>query len=479
MPYCINPNCLHRKNGDYQKTCASCGTLLLIRRRYRLSKPIRCLERSKYFEVFEAEDTLSEGKGKILKVLKVNHEGLIHLFRREAQVLGWLEHPGIPAVESDGYFPFPSEAQPELHCLVMEKVEGQDLGKWIQDHSLTSPQLALKWLKELALILEQIHKNNLFHGDIKPSNIIRKPNGQIVLIDFGAVKQTVQMFYGQKEQIVLTPGYAPPEQLNQQAVPQSDFYALGRTFVHLLTQQHPIDLKEIEGRIEWRSRLSVKLPPLLLDLIDDLMHPLVSDRPNSATEIQQRLDRIFHTLLASPTPESPELLILSEVIQKQIINKFKFSWKNHKFMVFIVVLLSAALWAIFISKFQFKNYSKLQLPIKFSEIALLPDEVFLEKQTGMQAIERGIVVASANFYPKTDTFIVDDEAKDSRRAYVEYRIPATGQRGTCEDADGATSPLESCSLNFRKNLNIYWRLCVRDADGPKPKVCAEVRRDQT
>jgi eukaryotic-like serine/threonine-protein kinase len=373
MPYCINPNCLHRKNGDYQKTCASCGTLLLIRGRYRLSKPIRCLERSKYFEVFEAEDTLSEGKGKILKVLKVNHEGLINLFRREAQVLSWLEHPGIPTVESDGYFPFPSEAQPELHCLVMEKVEGQDLGKWIQDHSLTSPQLALKWLKELALILDQIHKNNLFHGDIKPSNIIRKPNGQIVLIDFGAVKQTVQMFYGQKEQIVLTPGYAPPEQLNQKAVPQSDFYALGRTFVHLLTRKHPIDLKEIEGRLEWRSHLPTKLPPLLLDLIDDLMHPLVSDRPNSTTEIQQRLDHIFHTLLASPTFDKQSLPLPKSKNKRYGLTKIK--------VVFLLV---------FASTIGLVSKSQLQEPheavITIGETTLFPGKVPPEKQKGMDAI---------------------------------------------------------------------------------------------
>jgi serine/threonine protein kinase len=479
MSYCINPNCLHRENGDYQKICENCSTPLLIRGRYLLSKPVRCLERSKYFEVFEAEDTLSGGKGKILKVLKVTHEGLINLFRREAEVLSWLEHPGIPAVESDGYFSYPSEAQPELHCLVMEKVEGQDLGKWIQDHSLTSPQLALKWLKELALILDQIHKNNLFHGDIKPSNIIRKPSGQIVLIDFGAVKQTLQMFYRQNDQIILTPGYAPPEQLNQQAVPQSDFYALGRTFVHLLTRQHPIDLIEKEGQLIWRQYLPSQFPSLLADFIDELMSPLLSDRPSDTDKVLQRIDQIFHVFLASQSPKSPELLIFSGTNQKSTNKKFNFSWKNHKIVIFTVALLSTVLWIVFISKSKFKNYSKLELPIAFSETTLLPDEIAPEKQKRIQAVERGRIVATASFSPKTNTFIVDDQAKDGRRAYVEYRIPTTGQRGICEDADGATSPMQSCNLNFRENLNIYWRLCVRDADGPKPMVCTEIRRDQT
>jgi serine/threonine protein kinase len=475
MFYCINPDCLHRENQDSPKNCISCGTPLLIRGRYYLSKPIRDLKRSKYFEVFEAEDTVLAGKQKILKVLKVPHEGLIQLFRREAQVLSWLDHPGIPAVEPDGYFPFPSEEQPKLHCLVMEKVEGQDLGLWIQDHPLASPQFALKWLKELTLILDQIHKNNLFHGDIKPSNIIRKLNGQIVLIDFGAVKQTIKMLYGQKEHITLTPGYAAPEQLKQEAVPQSDFYALGRTFAHLLTGRHPIELTEKEGRFHWRHYLPEKFPNLLADFIDDLMSPAPSDRPRNTDEVLKSLDQIFHVLLASPTPEVSELPFIAEVEPKQGKYKSKFLWNGHKVMILVAAVLFMLALAILGAKLQFK----FRLPIPLREVNLLPNEVILKKQTGMQVMERGIVVASANFYPDTETFVVDDEAKDGRRAYVEYKIPATSQRGVCQDADGASSPVESCNLYFKEDLDIYWRICVRDADGPKPTVCSEIKRDKT
>ncbi len=476
MSYCINSNCLYRENGSHLKTCASCGTSLLIRGRYFLTKPIRNLERSKYFEVFEAEDILLEGQCKILKVLKVNHEGLIHLFRKEAQVLSWLEHPGIPAVDADGYFAFPSEAQPDLHCLVMEKVEGQDLGRWIQNYPLTSPQIALKWLKELVQILDQIHKNNLFHGDIKPSNIIRKPNGQIVLIDFGAVKQTIRMFYEQKEQIILTPGYAPPEQLNKEAVLQSDFYALGRTFVHLLTGKHPIDLTGQEGQLVWRQYLPPKFPILLADFIDKLMAPKISDRPSNTDEALEHIDQIFHTLLASPTPESSELFILAEAKPNPTANKLKPLWKNHIVLFFIVAVPSTILWAILASKPHFKTSAT--LPILYSVTNLLPKEVALQNKKEMRTIEKGKIVATASFYPQTSTFIVDDTAKDSRRAYVEYRIPSTGNRGVCEDADGANSPIQSCHLNLGEHLNIYWRVCVRDADGPKPTICTGIRKDQ-
>jgi serine/threonine protein kinase len=476
MIYCINPSCPHRENSDRQKACAACGTMLLIQGRYRLIRPIQKLSHTKHFEVFEAEDLLSGHK--ILKVLKTDYEELVNIFRREAQVLSWLDHPGIPAVEPEGYFPFPSEDKPILHCLVMEKVEGENLETWRQQHQLISPTSVLKWLQELTQILDLLHKKNLFHRDIKPSNIIRKPNGQLVLIDFGAVKQSIQGIDGLEELAILTPGYAPPEQFSRQAVPQSDFYALGRTFVHLLTGRHPIDLEK-GGQLIWRTYLPPQFPALLTDFIDDLMAPEISDRPSNTDEALQRIDQIFHILLASPTPDSTESFMLSKAKQKSTENKLKAPWKNHKVLIFIVALPSTILWAILASKSYFKNYSEFELPIVLSETNLLPSEVNLKPQKEIRVFEQKRLLAIASFYPQTGTFIVDDTAKDSRRAYVEYRIPATDNRGVCEDADGANSPIQSCHLHFAKKLKIYWRLCVRDADGPKPTVCTGVRRDQT
>lgn len=474
MPYCINSACLHRENNDCQKVCASCGMPLLIRERYHLIKPIQKRSSSKYFEVFEAEDFLSGYK--IIKALQSTQQELVHIFRREAQVLSWLDHPGIPAVEPEGFFLFPSENEPIFHCLVMEKIEGQTLESWCKENQLTSPGLTLKWLKELIQVLDLVHKNNFFHGDIKPSNVIRKSNGQIALIDFGAVKQSLGVLYKLEEPTILTPGYAPPEQFDRQAVPQSDFYALGRTFVHLLTKQHPIDLERGDQLI-WRQHLPSDFPTLLADLIDKLMAPIVAERPCDANEALQHIDQIFHSLLASSTPRLSELIIVPDSKQKQIEAKLKPYWQNHKILIFLIVSLSTFLYLLFFSKLKFADHFR--DPVIYSKEILLPDEVNLETWKKIQVIERGKVVAVANFHPKTDTFIVDDTAKDSRRAYVEYRIPATGARGICEDADGATSPLESCDLNFRKNLDIYWRLCVRDADGPKPTVCTGVRRAQT
>jgi eukaryotic-like serine/threonine-protein kinase len=378
MSYCINPKCLKRLNHDHIDNCEICGTSLRIQDCYRLVQPLRNLENSRYVEVFEIEDI--HNNHKVLKILKASYEELVQLFIAEAKVLSWLDHPGIPRVEPEpeGYFKLSLPKNVDLHCIVMEKIEGETLSQWLVQDKDCSVNLALKWLKDLTQILEQVHQNNLFHRDIKPSNIIRRPSGQLTLIDFGAVKQITEAFYdAKKSSNVLTPGYAPPEQLKREAVPQSDFFALGRTFVHLLTRKHPIDLKETEGRLEWRSHLPTNLPPLLLDLIDDLMHPLVSNRPNSTTEIQQRLDHIFHTLLASPTLEQQPPYLLPQPKGKW--------YKSTKIKV--VFLLVFTLTIGLVPKSQLQKHHEAFITV--GETTLFPGEVPPEKQKGMDAIAVG------------------------------------------------------------------------------------------
>lgn len=380
MSYCINPKCLKRLNHDDIDNCEVCGTSLLIQGCYRLLKPLRSLERSRYVEVFEIEDIYNNHK--VLKILKTSYEELVQLFITEAKVLSWLDHPGIPKVapEPEGYFKLSFPENIDLYCIVMEKIEGETLSQWLTQDKDCSVDLALKWLKDLTQILEQVHQNNLFHRDIKPSNIIRRPSGQLALIDFGAVKQITEAFYGAEgSSNVLTPGYASPEQLKRQAVPQSDFFALGRTFVHLLTREHPIDLKQIKGRLIWRPYLRGKIPPLLLDLIDDLMHPSANDRPSSTIEIQQRLDRIFHTLLASPNPTKP--FSLEPATPKK---KWYYPTKIKIAFLFAMVLTIGL-----ISKSQLQNLNPREAVITVGETTLLPGPVPPEKQRGMDAIASG------------------------------------------------------------------------------------------
>ncbi|MDV3353624.1 serine/threonine-protein kinase [Leptothoe sp. LEGE 181152] len=290
MSYCINPRCGHRDNPDGLSHCKSCQTPLLIEGRYRLLRPLRELDEWEPSEVFEIDD---QGQTKVLKVLK--KKILQPLFEREAATLQTLKHPGIPQVDPDGYFSLEIEGR-QLYCLVMENIQGVNLDKWLQQHGPIDQAQAIDWIRQLVDLLAQLHKEELFHRDIKLANIMLRPTGQLALVDFGTVRPMTSTYFakvaGQRDiTSVVSPGYTPLEQINGRAVPQSDFYALGRSFVYLLTGKHPIDLPEDDttGRLTWLDQ-AAQLDAWFVQLLDDMMAPFPGQRPLNAEVLLARLN---------------------------------------------------------------------------------------------------------------------------------------------------------------------------------------------
>ncbi len=293
MIYCINPQCSQRQEPDTASDCQACHTTLLINHRYRLIRPLRPLDRTHpYAEIFEVEDLEDDRRLKVLKVLKNNCPKLVELFKQEAKLLIDLTHPGIPRAEEQFSLSL-SNAQ-ELHCLVMEKIEGQNLEQWLEQNGRISQDLALDWLQQLAEILDYVHERGFFHRDIKPSNIMLRPNGKLVLIDFGTSRRVTRtVIDGRNVTVVYSEGYTAPEQLDGRAVPQSDFYSLGRTFAHLLTGRHPNDIPrnpQTDSLVWRRSEQQVSAP--LADLIDQLMTRSLQNRPKTTDEILRRIKEI-------------------------------------------------------------------------------------------------------------------------------------------------------------------------------------------
>ena len=304
MRYCINPKCSQRQNPNHLLNCEACGNSLLINERYLLIKPLRELREVYHTEIFEVEDwdfEAADGGAKVLKVLKSHNPEWSRLFEREAGVLRFLslKHcPGIPQVASDGYFTYsPSNSLKKLRCLVMEKIEGQDLTQWLEENGPLLQAQALTWLKQLIEILAQVHQQGLLHRDIKPSNIMLRPDGQLVLIDFGVVGVGEQGITG-----VGTFAYSAPEQIVGKAVVQSDFFALGRTFIHLLTGISPTELppQPNTDRLMWRDRAPQISAPLA-DLIDDMLDPVPQRRPANTQVVWQRLVNTDNTSAEATT----------------------------------------------------------------------------------------------------------------------------------------------------------------------------------
>ncbi|WP_299486964.1 serine/threonine-protein kinase [Acaryochloris sp. IP29b_bin.137] len=301
MTLCIAPHCSKPDNSDNSVFCQTCGSELLLEGRYRVTKLIGQGGFGKTYEVREvvrATGNSNSGIPKVLKVLTDQQPKAVELFTREAQVLSHLHHPGIPYVETDGHFIFwPRDSQTPVHCLIMEKIEGLDLCDYMRQRQFRpiSEQLALEWLTQIMTILNEVHSKQFFHRDIKPSNIMLRPDGQLVLIDFGAVRAVTQTYMAKQGAQGVTGihsmGFTPPEQMNGQAVMQSDFYALGRTWVYLLTAKEPTDSSIYDpynDQCQWRESATHISPPFA-NLVDDLMARVPKDRPANTQVILQRL----------------------------------------------------------------------------------------------------------------------------------------------------------------------------------------------
>ncbi|MFM5980378.1 MAG: serine/threonine protein kinase [Sphaerospermopsis kisseleviana] len=156
-------------------------------------------------------------------------------FRDEGLRLALCRHPHI--VEVENVF---DEAS--LPCMVMEYINGEDLGKRITEKGALSEAEALLYIQQIGDALTVVHEKGLLHRDLKPNNImIRAGKQEAVLIDFGIARQFVSGEVQQHTQN-LTPGYSPPEQYLPDAERGEyiDVYALAATLYALLTGQLPM-----------------------------------------------------------------------------------------------------------------------------------------------------------------------------------------------------------------------------------------------
>jgi eukaryotic-like serine/threonine-protein kinase len=310
MNFCINPICTSPHNLDDQLFCKSCCSEMLLEGRYRVIKRLGEGGCAKTYEVSDID-----GIPKVLKILTRNEPKYVELFQREAQVLSQLQHPGIPVVEPNAYFTFfPKNATEPLYCLVMEKITGLDFREYLRQRGSAIDQiLAVQWLIQLAKILQVVHNQQFLHRDIKPSNIMLKADGHLTLIDFGTVRSITNVYNidgpePSQATRIISALYTPIEQIKGKPVPQSDFFALGRTFIYLLTAKDLSDLYDAEkDDLQWRSSVP-KISLKLADFLDQLMAPLISQRPASAEAVLQQLFDIQRDLLSSSVVLTPAQL---------------------------------------------------------------------------------------------------------------------------------------------------------------------------
>jgi eukaryotic-like serine/threonine-protein kinase len=258
MSYCLNPNCPQPQNPREEKTCKACRSKLLLKERYR---PIGFLDSGGMSRNFVAIDTdMPEERRCVIKQFFPAPQVLddpeafqksIELFQREGEQLDRLGHESKQIPQLFAYL-----EQERRFYLIQEFIDGQNLFKELEKDGVYSEEKIRKLLDDLLPILKFVHDRGVIHRDIKPDNIMRRANGELVLIDFGMSKHLNSTVLS-RGTTGGTMGYAPPEQIRAGvAYPASDIYALGATCIHLLTDISPDKLYDFQtNKWSWRQHL--------------------------------------------------------------------------------------------------------------------------------------------------------------------------------------------------------------------------------
>ena len=165
------------------------------------------------------------------------HQGLI----AETEILKRLNHPNLPSIvdviDRDDTF-----------LIVMDYIEGKSLDYWLKKDGAQPQEKVVEWAKQMCDVLGYLHSCNppIIYRDLKPGNIMLKPDGNIMIIDFGTAREYKETSIDDTRHLG-TRGYAAPEQFDDttgmnphgQTDARTDIYTLGATLYHLITGHNP------------------------------------------------------------------------------------------------------------------------------------------------------------------------------------------------------------------------------------------------
>ncbi|MBS1990812.1 MAG: serine/threonine protein kinase [Cyanobacteria bacterium SZAS LIN-3] len=153
------------------------------------------------------------------------------LFAREAIVLAKIDHPNIVKV-------FDHFTEGGRQYIVLEYIRGLDLGQLVKDSGLVTDAAALNVARQISAALCYLHSQSppIVHRDVTPDNLLMRPDGQVMIVDFGAAKEIISGFTGT---LIGKQGYMAPEQFKGRPEPASDMYSLGATLYYLATGNAP------------------------------------------------------------------------------------------------------------------------------------------------------------------------------------------------------------------------------------------------
>jgi WD40 repeat protein len=300
MSHCLNPNCQKPQNPPTAKYCQSCQERLLLGERYR---PLKVLAQGGFGKTFLAKDEAkpSQPRCAIKQFLpegqnRQHLQTAMRLFHQEAVRLDELgKHPQIP--ELLAYI-----VNRDRQYLVQEFIPGEHLAAEVESKGCFDETQLRSFLAEFLPLLEFIHSNQVIHRDIKPENIIRRTDGKLVLVDFGAARFATKTILAKTGTVIGSFRYISPEQSLGKAVFASDLYSLGVTCIYLLTKTDPLELFDTEiGDWVWRQRLvNNPISDSLAQIINRMLEIGTKKRYHSPGEILLDLSSSTATLVIPP-----------------------------------------------------------------------------------------------------------------------------------------------------------------------------------
>ena len=224
-------------------------------------------------------------------------------FARETELLARVRHRNVLPVHDAG-------DSPEGPWLVTELIPGQDLKQVVEGRGPLPGREAARVVAELAEGVAALHAQGILHRDLKPGNVLLRPEGTPIIIDFGLARAGDVERLTRTGDFLGTPAYMAPEQASGKPEPRSDVYALGAILYHLLTGRAPFVGKSaldvfkaiFKDDPPHPEGLGVEVDPGLWAVCRRALDKDPERRPPSAAGLRDELRRWTVTTHAAPSP---------------------------------------------------------------------------------------------------------------------------------------------------------------------------------
>lgn len=239
-----------------------------------------------------------------VKVLYGSDEPFVRRFEREALAIGALSHEHILPLYDFG------EQRP-WYYLVMPYVEGGTLRDYLLKRERLPLDEAGSFLEQIASALQHAHDHGVVHRDVKPSNILLRPDGHAYLADFGLAKAKMESgSFSHTGAMVGTPEYMAPEQSNGITDYRSDIYSLGIILYQMLTGNVPfsgdspvaVSIKHIQTPPPSPMQLNSAIP----QTVEEVILKALAKNPDDRFQQAQALANAYREALQKTLPDEEQ-----------------------------------------------------------------------------------------------------------------------------------------------------------------------------